>query len=72
MIACAEELVAGLPFPDLTGVYNDDDFFMMAGDFITQSDGKLVYALKQRHFSQRPSVQELLSLLEQLRKPNTA
>ena len=65
MLEYAEGLVAGAPLPDLTGVYNDDDFFMMAGNLITQSDGKLVYVLKQRHFNQRPSVEELLLFLEQ-------
>ena len=68
MYEYAEKIVGGAPLPDLTGVYNDDDFFMMAGNFIAQEDGKLVYALKQRHFDQRPSVEELLSFLEQHKK----
>ena len=63
MSGYGERLVSGVPLPKL--IYNDDDFWIMGGDFIVQQDGKIVYALKQRTFYQRPSVEELLSFLEE-------
>ena len=63
MSGYGELAVSGLPFPKL--IYNDDDLCIMGGDFIVQQDGKLVYALKQRTYNQRPSVEELLSFLEE-------
>ena len=63
MSAYGEGLVRGLPLPQLT--YADDDLCIMGGNFIVQKDGKLVYALKQRSYNQRPSVEELLSFIEQ-------
>jgi len=63
MISYGELMVSGVSFPKL--IYDDDDLCIMGGDFIVQRDGKLVYALKQYTYNQRPSVEELLSFLEE-------
>ena len=63
--AYGEGLVRGIALPKLT--YDDDDLCIMGGDFIVQQDGKLVYALKQQTYDQRPSVEELLSFLQHSR-----
>ena len=63
--AYGEGRVRGMALPKLT--YDDDDLCIMGGDFIVQQDGKLVYALKQQTYDQRPSVEELLSFLQHSR-----
>ena len=58
----SQRMFRGIPFP--TYDYEGDDILMMAGDFITQADGKLVYAYYQERPSIRPPVEELLKVLQ--------
>ena len=57
----SQSMYQGIPFP--TYDYEGDDIMMMAGDFITQADGKLVYAYYQE-MPFRPPVEELLKVLQ--------
>lgn len=58
----SQRMVRGIPFP--TYDWEGDDILMMAGDFITQADGELVYAYYQERPSVWPSVEELLKALQ--------
>ena len=52
----------GIKFPEL--VYEDDDLWIMGGDFIVKNDGKVLFALHQTTFNERPPVDDLLSCLK--------
>ena len=62
MCKYGEMKVQGLPFPDL--VYEDDDLWIMGGDFIVKDDGKVLFSLHQTTYYERPSIQDLLSCLK--------
>ena len=61
MCKYGERKMQGLDFPDL--VYEDDDLWIMGGDFIVKNDGKVLFALHQTTYNERPSVDDLLSCL---------
>ena len=62
MCKYGERKMKGLPFPDL--IYEDDDLWIMGGDFIVKSDGKILFSLLQTTYYERPSIQDLLSCLK--------
>ena len=45
-------------------VYEDDDLWMMGGDFIVKNDGKVLFALHQTTYNERPPIDDLLSCLK--------
>ena len=57
LIGYAEKLVAGVSF---TPPWEGDDIHLMAGDYITDSSGKLVYVFNALHSHDRPSTQQIL------------
>ena len=52
----------GIKFPEL--VYEDDDLWIMGGDFIVKNDGEVLFALHQTTYNERPPVDDLLSCLK--------
>ena len=52
----------GITFPDL--VYEDDDIWIMGGDFIVKNDGKVLLAFHQTNHYERPPVCDLVSCLK--------
>ena len=62
MCKYGERKIKGLDFPDL--VYEDDDLWIMGGDFIVKNDGKVLFALHQTTYYERPPVSDLLSCLK--------
>ena len=62
MCKYGERKIKGLDFPDI--VYEDDDLWIMGGDFIVKNDGKVLYALHQTTYYERPPIHDLLSCLK--------
>ena len=62
MCKYGERKMKGINFPNLE--YEDDDLWIMGGDFIVKNDGKVLYALHQTTYYERPSVRDLLSCLK--------
>lgn len=62
MCGYGERRIQGIPFPE--SIYEGDDLWIMGGDFIVRKDGKIVYALHQTTYYERPSVEDLLSCLK--------
>jgi hypothetical protein len=62
MCKYGEKKIKGIDFPDL--VYEDDDLWIMGGDFIVKNDGKVLFALHQTTYYERPPVDDLLSCLK--------
>ncbi len=56
----AANIVANVPFK-VSSPEPGDNVYMMVGDFIADSSGKLVYAYHAQHAHDRPSVEEILS-----------
>ena len=63
MCMYGEQKMKGLDFPDL--VYEDDDLWIMGGDFLVKSDGNVLFALHQTTYYERPSVSNLISCLKE-------
>ena len=59
MCKYGERKIKGIDFPDL--VYEDDDLWIMGSDFIMKNDGKILYALHQMTYYERPPIHDLLS-----------
>ena len=58
----AKSVAANIPFsPSATQA--GDDIYLMAGDFIADSSGKLEYVYNAEHAHDRPSVSDMLSSL---------
>lgn len=57
----AEKRIAGVPF---TTPYDGDDIHLMAGDYITDSSGKLVFAYNAVEAFDRPSTDQILRALD--------
>ncbi len=56
-------VAANVPFsPSMP--YAGDDLYFMAGDFIADSSGKLIYAYNAQDAHDRPSVEEILGSLD--------
>ena len=62
MCKYGERKIKGIDFPDL--VYENDDLWIMGGDFIVENDGKVLFALHQTTYYERPPVDDLLSCLK--------
>ncbi len=48
--------------------YEGDDLHVMGGDFITDTNGKLVYAYPSKYSYDRPSVQQILAALDNIKR----
>ena len=57
----AECSLADIPF---TPPYEGDDIHLMAGDYVSDSSGKLVYAFNGLHSFHKPPVQEIINALD--------
>ena len=44
--------------------YAEDDIYLMSGNFIADSSGKLEYVYNAEHAHDRPSIDEILSGLD--------
>ena len=62
LVKYAAYVVANIPIGSRP--YPGDDLYFMAGDFIADSSGKLVYAYNAQHAHDRPSIEEILSCLD--------
>ncbi len=63
MIHYAETIVANSDIT-ITRAYPGDDVVLIAGDFIADSSGKLVYVYNATHAHDRPTVEKILSSLD--------
>lgn len=61
MAKYASYVIANIP---IGRPYPADDIYLMAGDFIANSSGELVYAYNAQHAHDRPSIEEILSSLD--------
>ena len=64
IVSYAEEKVAGVPS---TPAYEGDDLHVLGGDFIVDPTGKLLYAYPSKTSSDRPSLDDVLTVLENLK-----
>ena len=63
MAKYASYVIANIPIGP-SRPYPEDDLYLMAGDFIANSSGKLVYAYNAQHAHDRPSIEEILGSLD--------
>lgn len=63
MVSYAEERLAGIA---ASRAYQGDDVHLMAGDYITDSSGKLVFSYHGANSQDRPSTDQLLRALDKL------
>lgn len=63
MVSYAEERLAGVV---ASRAYEGDDVHLMAGDYISDSTGKLVFSYNGTDSQDRPSTKQLLSALDRL------
>lgn len=61
MVSYAEERLAGVARSES---YEGDDLHVMAGDYIADSSGKLVFSYTSSYSHDRPSMEGILSALE--------
>ncbi len=59
----AANVAAGIPIGP-SAPYLGDDLYLMAGDFIADSLGRLVYVYNAQHAHDRPSIENILSGLD--------
>lgn len=63
MVSYAEERLAGVA---AGRAYEEDDVHLMAGDYITDCTGKLVFSYNGIDSQDRPSTEQVLSALDKL------
>ena len=63
MAKYATNIAANIPIGP-SRPYPGDDLYFMAGDFIADSSGKLVYAYNAQHAHDRPCIEDILSSLD--------
>ena len=66
MVGYAEAAIAGSPLPS-GSLYDGDDLHIMAGDYIVNKEGKLLYAYPTKFPQDRPSLDSIFSILSELK-----
>lgn len=62
LVDLAEKALAGLK----GGHFEGDDLYMLAGDYIVDSSGKLILAYSTANSHDRPNVEEILAALNKM------